>query len=31
MLLDAATMRRRGRITERASGAVVPLRREAAP
>jgi trehalose 6-phosphate synthase len=31
MLLDAATMRRRGRITERASGSVVPLRREAAP
>ena len=28
MLLDAATMRRRGRITERAGGAVVPLRRE---
>jgi trehalose 6-phosphate synthase len=28
MLLDAATMRRRGRITERASGTVVPLRRE---
>jgi trehalose 6-phosphate synthase len=31
MLLDAATMRRRGRITERAAGAVIPLRREAAP
>ena len=29
MLLDAATMRRRGKITEHASGAVVPLRREA--
>jgi trehalose 6-phosphate synthase len=28
MLLDAATMRRRGRITERAAGTVVPLRRE---
>lgn len=28
MLLDAATMRRRGRISERAAGAVVPLRRE---
>jgi trehalose 6-phosphate synthase len=30
MLLDAATMRRRGKITERAGGAVVPLRREGA-
>jgi len=28
MLLDAATMRRRGRITEHAGGAVIPLRRE---
>jgi trehalose 6-phosphate synthase len=28
MLLDAATMRRRGKITERAGGTVVPLRRE---
>jgi trehalose 6-phosphate synthase len=30
MLLDAATMRRRGRIVERAGGVVVPLRREGA-
>jgi trehalose 6-phosphate synthase len=28
MLLDAATMRRRGRLVERSSSAVVPLRRE---
>jgi trehalose 6-phosphate synthase len=28
MLLDAATMRQRGRITERAAGTVIPLRRE---
>jgi trehalose 6-phosphate synthase len=28
MLLDAASMRRRGKITERAGGTVVPLRRE---
>jgi trehalose 6-phosphate synthase len=28
MLLDAASMRRRGRIAERAGGTVVPLRRE---
>ena len=30
MLLDAATMRQRGRITERAAGTVIPLRREGA-
>jgi trehalose 6-phosphate synthase len=28
MLLDAATMRRRGKITDRAGGTVIPLRRE---
>jgi trehalose 6-phosphate synthase len=28
MLLDAATMRQRGKITERAAAAVIPLRRE---
>jgi trehalose 6-phosphate synthase len=28
MLLDAATMRRRGRISEPAGATVVPLRRE---
>ncbi|HSD54095.1 MAG TPA: trehalose-6-phosphate synthase [Burkholderiales bacterium] len=30
MLLDAATMRRRGKITEHAVGTVIPLRREEA-
>ena len=30
MLLDAATMRRRGRITEHAVGTVIPFRREGA-
>jgi trehalose 6-phosphate synthase len=30
MLLDAATMRQHGKISERAAGAVIPLRREGA-